>query len=378
MDNPIEFLGDAFQGDIEIAGKRIPKIALIAGGGALIVVLILLSRRGGSGGSVSSGGLSADAGLGGGFSGSVGGSDQSTDEFLGGSLSDISEQFSQQLADQSSTLTDLINQSSQQNADSLASQLNDVYSQIAANGGGTVPIYSDQVQSLPVDYGLGSFPVDNGISSYPDTNVLSLPVKSPTPIPSVGNTGFNGANIKPSNPKSPLAKLGAALPKSKSGADKVAKLSTGKKTQSLIPSAITNFGKTNPFKPAASPVASGKKPTIPSPIPNKIQKPTSALNVKPTASGKKPAIIPPTIKTGMVNKPAGSNGPQASAKKPAPISSQKSGGYKPVASPKTSAYKPPVQNPIAVPLPYSFLKSGSLYGSKIISPKPKSSSSKGK
>jgi len=345
LDNPIEFLGDAFQGDIEIAGKRIPKIALVGGGAALVVVLVLLSKRGGSASRAVNGALSGDAsGVGGTtpFGGETpsGGYDSGTGTEA---LQSLQETFAQQLADQSSSLSDLIAQNSAQQASDLNSQLSSVYDQLANVGSSFSGGYSDQYTPIPMDTSY-AMPLDSGIQAYPIDSGYSIASYLPG-VTSAGQNRVNAAldKIKPSKVKPRGEKkadrptLGTALKPSKGTDDLLKKLTSAPKRQMAL-SGVLGFDKKEPGggKPGKAGVLGfDKKPgktqeTINSPVP--VLKPAKKKTggMQPSASpygiGQKPMGIPTTIKTTLFSG-ISKTGKIPQATKPAAIKQPSKGVY---------------------------------------------------
>lgn len=357
MDNPIEFLGDAFQGDIEVAGKRIPKIALVGGGGVIIVILILLSRRSGGSTSLSPAsvptGDSSGVGSPGLVSDDAGGIDTGT---VTTDLGALQESFAQQLADTSSQLTDLISQNSAAQADDLNAQLSSVYDQLAQVGSQVTGGYSDNYAPLPMDYGY-AMPVDTGFASIPVSSGYSVnsfvpQATSPKPVTKDIIDKIKPSNVKPQG-GTPIAKatakLGAALKPGKSGVDKVSQLGSAPK-QNQVTSAILGFNRKQPTIGIL-----GKQPKqpgmIPSPVPS-VSKTREKSNASSLSIAKKPVAIPTTIKTPMVSgvskvqkKPTTAQ-PAKLSKTPAYLSPVAKTNPKPVVSyPKPAPipiYRPPL------------------------------------
>lgn len=368
MDNPLELIGEAVQGDIEIAGHRIPKIALIGGGAALIVVLILLSRRGGSRGAISSASLPTDAGTGSGITpigesgGGVGGADTGTP---GSALEELSASFAQQLQDQSASLADLIAQNNSQQANDLNSQLGAVYDQLASVGSSLSPGFSDQYSSVPADYSGYGMPIDSGSMSYPVSSGLDLSSYQPHTTNPVSNRLQIGASkIKPTavkpqggTPKA-IAKLGSALKPSKSGSDKVALLSPAKPKGDKPSVGILNFDKKQPIN-LGTPNSSGvlnkmqKQPaTIASKVPvvsNQKGKVGVLANARNITSSPQPVAIPVGIKTFMASG-ISKTGKIPQAAKPASIA-KKPSGVTAQPKPKTINNRPVFNYPKPAPIP---------------------------
>ncbi len=364
MDNPIEFVTDAFQGDIEIAGKSIPKIAIVGGGVALIVVFVLLSKRGSRGSAVSSTGLPAVGGTGGG----VGSDTPLSDSGVGGGVggfdnSALQESLTQQIADSSSALTDLIAQNSAQQSSDLNSQLASVYDQLASVGSNFSGGYADNYAPVPIDLGGYSLPMDSGISAYPESSGYSLS----SYLPSATNPGsvknpvsdslqsivdrIKPSNVKPTGTKN-TAKLGEALSRNKISDTKIDKLTNVPKQNSLL-GGVLNFNKKEPNKSGISSVADKKKSNIPSPVPVKVEYGVKPSSGKSNTIIQKPIAIPTTIKNFMASGNT-KTGQIAQTKKPASSIKQPSkgvgggSGNKPSQKP---SIKPVYNYPKPVPIP---------------------------
>lgn len=353
-DNPLDSITSALEGEVEIGGRRIPKIALVAGGGIIIVVLFLLSKRGG--GSETSPFRSTPENtetLGSENVGSDSGSSDSS-----GLIADLQAQFETALTDQNTTLADLIGENSNQLANDFANQIGGVYDTIAGIGGGLAPSYQDGFSPLPIDTGYG-------YDISPTVNTAFPAISNVIPLPDLSGKKSNATIAKPSSTKDKggslsSAKLGSAsLKPDKSKVDQltskpkpnVGVLGFNKKENSIIPAATPDN------KKVAKAVV---KPSI---------KPSFANNVT-SKPGNLSVAKPISIVTQNTGKTAKSGGFQAIIKN----------WQNQIKIPKVvSTYKSIVQSkPVSQPKPLSQAKPVTYKPKPFTSPKPVFGSAYGK
>lgn len=346
MENPFEDFDfqEFIEGDINIAGRKVPKIAIIGGGVVLIVLLVVMGKR--------SGGTQTAS-----FGGAAKSNNEPSEDGTGaidGSSSDILAGVQQQISDSES-----------KTASDLATQITDTQSQLEASFNSQLQGVLDSLSAYqPFSPEPSYLPVDSGF--------YGQQVSEPSYYDYAGIGGYSAPSLDAYSSNSPIAPS-----KNVRNVNKALTSAPTTNTPTVKPSlgTVSNFGSIG-----ASAISKqiAKATAKPQPI-----KPSATVATKPGTSilsGALSSFITP--KPTVNAKPVTSNSNSGIAK--LPIIGNIFGSSKPISVPKpVSTVKPivpitrppPVYNPrpVAPPPPKPVSLGGSLLGGGAKKPVIKSS-----
>lgn len=359
MANPLDDIDfqEFIEGDIEIAGRKIPKIAVIGGGAVIIILLVLMGRSKGSGSSPLS---SASRATGEPSDDGTGAIDGSSSDILAG----VQQQISDSESNTATTLGEQITQTQSMLEEQFSSQLSDIYSQL-----GNIQQFSPEPSYLPVDSGFSgqqqyepSYYDYAGVGGYEPPLLDSYGGSSSSQSPTINNKSVFNTNkaltnapsiqsptIKPSlGVVTNFGSIGAGLLSNQIG--KVlnkpqpikpsATVST-KPGSSILSGSLTSFLSSSKPILNAKPVGSSGSGGIVSGL-------SAALGIKPTS---KPASVPKPVATAKpfvsITKPPPVYNPRPVAPPPKPVKPASIGGSllaginKPKPKPATNPFMKP-------------------------------------
>lgn len=271
----IEDAKNLFSGDIEIGGKKIPKVILIGGVVGVIVLLLVLRKSSRAGGALSANPLSPSSVSGGTTEQAV--TDSSA--FTTSALSDVQSNLEQQLAQQNTDLTSQLNQAladAQQQVNDQLAGIQGQLSQTPYSPYETLP----SIPSLPVD----QLPSIGAIPSYRDNGLYGNP-----------ELGLNTTirdTLAPSRNLTLISSVAKKLPKAISVSPSIGLDRPPKKT----PKAVAITGKTPKKQVKGVAIApSQPKANVPS---------YSVINFNPAAKPTIPVSIPKPVTVTPYVKPA--------------------------------------------------------------------------